>query len=469
MSYELNINIEVSFPDVCVDKGLAAKAGLSGRSLPVFVSDWLVSRYRTDNGVDSSAIRQFVARHLPDKKQKEALMYELRNGAQLKILDSYSVTVHPSTGDLVLRIPSLDVSNGRVVDAVVDDNPLLLMGNVWGSGSLNWRPMKNSEDKYEIVMTDFRPMQSSSIDIDFFIKQRSKFSVEDWISMLIRTMGYSEHGYSQRQKLLMLTRLIPLVEPRVNFIELAPKGTGKSFVYSQLSRHSWLISGGVVTRAQLFFDMSKQRTGIISRFDAVIFDEIQTIRLADEGQIIGALKGYLESGEYRVMGFHGTSEAGLVILGNIPIEEGIPRDDNLFWELPRWLKGVGATALLDRFHGLIPGWELPRIQSSFICQDVALRADYFSEVLHSLRMKNEFMGFVKDCTEIDGDIRDKNAVQRLACGYLKLFFPDLSMVTKEQYRELCLLPAIQLRSNIRRQLSIMDAEFSPDIAHVNLV
>lgn len=465
---DIDLKISRSFPDVCVHKGLAASVGLSGRVIPAFVTDWLVSRYSDyKGGVNSEGIRKFISKYLPDKKQKESLMYEIRNGNPLKILDSFSVKVHPKTGDLQLRIPSLDVT-GRALDSIVDANPSLLMGNVWGSGTLSWHPLQDKKDQYEIVMTAFNPMQAASIDLEYYMTQRKEFNLEEWLVLLTRTMGYNEQNYSTRQKLLIFTRLIPLIEPRVNIIELAPKGTGKSYIYSQLSRHAWLISGGVVTRAQLFYDMNSKQAGIISHFNAVILDEIQTIKLSNEGEIVGALKGYLESGEYRVMGFHGSSDAGFVILGNIPIIDGLPRDQNYFSELPRWLNGQEATALLDRFHALVPGWELPRIQSSSLCQSFALRADYFGEVLYALRSSQEHMAFVKDHMESFGDLRDTRAVQRLACGYLKLLFPNLDTVNLEEFNEFCLQPAIALRSDIRRQMAYLDSEFSPNIAEISL-
>jgi len=464
----LDRKIATSFPDVCVHKGLAASAGLSGRVIPAFVSDWLVSRYSdNEGGVNSDGMRQFIAKYLPDKKQKETLMYDARNGNPLKILDSFSVKVHPTKGHLQLRIPCLDIT-GRVDDSIVDANPLLLMGNVWGSGTLTWEPSQDKKDQFEFVMRMFNPMQAASIDLDYFLTQRKEFDLPEWLAVLARTMGYDERKYSVRQMLLILTRLIPLIEPRVNIIELAPKGTGKSYIYSQLSRHAWLISGGVVTRAQLFYDMNRQQAGIISNFNAVILDEIQTIKLSNEGEIVGALKGYLESGEYRVMGFHGSSDSGFVILGNIPIVDGRPRDENCFSELPKWLNGHEATALLDRFHAFVPGWELPRIQSSSLCKTFALRADYFGEVLYALRTSQEHMAFVKDHVQSHGDLRDTRAVQRLACGYLKLLFPNLESVTLEQFDEYCLQPAIDLRSNIRRQMAIMDPEFSPNIADIRV-
>ncbi|NWH06557.1 BREX system Lon protease-like protein BrxL [Desulfobacter latus] len=322
---------------------------------------------------------------------------------------------------------------------------------------------------YDVVMTNFNPMQAASIDLGYFLAKRKEFDLAEWLALLSRTMGYDERKYSTRQKLLILSRLLPLIEPRVNIMELAPKGTGKSYIYSQLSRHAWLVSGGVVTRAQLFYDMSRQQAGIISNFNAVILDEIQTIKLSNEGEIVGALKGYLESGEYRVMGFHASSDAGFVILGNIPIVDGRPRDENCFTELPRWLTGHGATALLDRFHALVPGWELPRIQSTSLCQSFALRADYFGEVLYALRASQEHMTFIKDHMQSHGDLRDTRAVQRLACGYLKLLFPNLDTVTLTNFEKFCLQPAIDLRSNIRRQMAMLDPEFSPNIADINII
>jgi len=464
----IDSKISRSFPDVCVHKGLAANSGLSGRVIPAFVSDWLVSRYSDAEGaVNSDGIRNFIEKYLPDKKQKESLMYELSNGNPLKILDSFGVNVHPTKGDLLLRIPSLDIT-GRVLDSIVDANPLLLMGNVWGSGTLTWMPSQDKKDRFEVVMTAFNPMQATSIDLGYFLTQRKEFDLAEWLVLLTRTMGYDERQYTTRQKLLILTRLIPLIEPRVNIMELAPKGTGKSYIYSQLSRHAWLISGGVVTRAQLFYDMNRQQAGIISSFNAVILDEIQTIKLSNEGEIVGALKGYLESGEYRIMGFHGSSDAGFVILGNIPIVDGRPRDENWFAELPRWLNGHEATALLDRFHALVPGWELPRIQSSSLCQSFALRADYFGEVLYALRASQEHMAFVEDHVEAKGDLRDNRAVQRLACGYLKLLFPNLDTVTLEEFNEFCLQPAIDLRSKLRQQMARLDPEFSPKIAEITV-
>lgn len=459
------------FPDVAVDKGISSGIGGGERAIPAFVRDWLVSRYSTNGVPDKARIQQFLAQHLPDKQQREWLRNQLLNGEELVVLDGFEVQINLDRGERLLRIPSLDVFNGCVSAQIVEQNPLLLSGPLWGAGRLRYRT--NEWGGGEVWMEEFRPMQTAKADEAYYIDQRKRFTVEEWQSLLIRSMGYDPTHYSPDQRVWLLARLAPLVQPRVNLIELAPKGTGKSFVFSQLSKYVWLISGGIVTRAKLFYDMSAKSPGVITKYDAVILDEVQTIRLQDEGEILGALKGYLESGEFRVMGFSGNSEAGFALLANIPIGpdarplqvEG--RYGCYFDTLPQWLHGRDATALLDRFHGLIPGWELPRIQKKHLSRSLGLRADYLSEILHALRRHDEYMDFVKQNTrtEPSGDLRDINAVHRLAAAFLRLLFPGLN-VRPDEFEHYCLQPARNMRAMIRQQLSIMDPEYKAQLAVV---
>jgi ATP-dependent Lon protease len=461
--------ISETFTDVCIDKALARQVGVGERSLPAFVSDWLVSRYADNSIVDMSKVRLFLANHLPDKLQKNSLLNELVKGRQLKILDSYSVRVDVKTGQRILQIPCLDIFDANIQVEIVDDHPLLLMGNVWGSGTLVRRVNPNYPSTGEVWMEDFKPMQTSIVDLDYYIGQRRQYTLRQWRQLLIRSMGYNPEAYSVDQQQLLLARLVAFVQPRVNLIELAHKGTGKSFVFSQLSRHSWLVSGGVVTRAQLFYDMRTRVAGVITRYDVVVLDEVQTIRLTNAEEIIGALKGYLEYGEFRVMQYKGTSESGFVLLANIPVGADMrPIHQDYFQMLPSWLQGQGATALLDRFHGLLPGWNLLRITKRTLARGMALKADYFSEILNALRNRTEYMGYVKENTYSDGDIRDIVAVERLSAAFLKLLFPDLSIVTPELFEEHCLIPAKHLRTQIRQQLAVLDKEYKPNLADIRL-
>lgn len=453
--------IQNCFPDVCIDKSLTQRVSLGGRAIPQFVLDWLVSRY-TENGIiDQEKIKLFLSRHLPDKSHKNILLKQLMDGEILKILDSYSVNINIEKGQKIVDIPSLD-KKGFVKDELLENHKLLLLGNVWGSGTLTLRQSEKGEN--EIWMEDFKPMQTAIIDVDYFIEQRKYFTLEQWREMLVRSMGYNPEAYSPKQQQWLITRLIPLVQPRVNLVELAPKGTGKSFVFSQLSRHAWLISGGIVTRAKLFYEMSSKTYGVITRYDTVILDEVQTIHFKDPEEIIGALKGYLENGEFRVMNVSATSEASFVMLANIAIgTDGRPLLDNYFNALPHFLQ---ETAFIDRIHGLLPGWEIPRIDKQMIGNGVALKADYFSSALHELRKRGEFSNYFREHTSTDGDLRDINAVERLTSGYLKLLFPDLSILNNEQFIEYCLNPAKQLRSIIRQQLSIRDFEYKSSLAKI---
>ncbi|MBC7288211.1 MAG: BREX system Lon protease-like protein BrxL [Armatimonadetes bacterium] len=466
---ELDELILSCFPDVAVDKAVARSIGTGERAIPAFVRDWLVSRYSADGHLDVQRIHQFLAEHLPDKQQREFLRHRLLQGEELVILDGYEVKVDLRKGEYDLRVPSLDVFDARIPHRIVDENPLLLSGPLWGAGRLQYR---RRQEGGEIWLVDFKPMQTARVDLAYYIEQRRAFTLQQWMSMLVRSMGYEPAEYTPAQTRWLLARLALLVQPRLNLIELAPKGTGKSYVFSQVSKYAWLISGGVVTRAKLFYDMHIKAPGVITCYDAVILDEVQTLRLAEEGEILGALKGFLESGEFRVMGFSGNSEASFALLANIPIgADGRPLHEgragsSLFETLPSWLHGKDATALIDRFHGLIPGWELPRIQKQHLAAGVGLRADYLSEVLHELRQRDEYMDFVTSHTIADGDLRDIKAVQRIAAAYVRLLFPDLRLSLQE-FEHYCLAPAKFMRQLVRDQLAAMDSEYSPHLARIS--
>lgn len=469
-SGELDALIGRHFPDVSVDKGLARTIGVGERALPAFVRDWLISRFTSDGRPDIPRIERFIQQHLPDKQQANALKSRLLEGEALTILDHYSVEVSLEHGRHVLKIPSLDVFNAYVHESLVKDKPLLLLGSVWGAGKLVRRWDPDRPQRAQIWLDEFMPMQTAVVDIDYFIAQRRSFTVSQWRELLIRSMGYDPDAYTPVQQLWMLARLVPLVQPRVNLIELAPKGTGKSFVFAQLSKYAWLVSGGIVTRAQLFYNMGTKTSGVITKYDAVILDEVQTIRLSEEGEIVGGLKGYLESGEFRVMGFRGTADADVVLLANVPIaSDGRPRDKVFFEAMPPWLRGVESTALIDRFHGLLPGWELPRITKGCLAKGMGLRADYLGEVLHVLRLREDYPTYVQEHLHTAGDLRDITAVRRIAAGLLRLLFPDLDVITLELFREYCVSPAMQLRSAIRSQLALMDEEYDPKLAEIAVV
>jgi ATP-dependent Lon protease len=450
------------FGEVCVHKGLVQQAGFGTRSIPAFVSEWIVTRNAPEGVLDFAAqqrIRNFLNKHLPTRDQKEQLKAQLQAGDTLTILDHYSVRVDLQKDEKRLTIPCLDERRASVERDIVDNFPLLLGAGVWGVGKLEYHKPDGLRKEGQIVMVDFRPMQNARLDLDLYCEYRAQFSLAEWRDLLIASMGYNPEAYTVTQQMHMLTRLVPLVQERINMIELAPKGTGKSFVFLNLSRYARLVSGGKVTAAALFYNNALNQPGLLSHYDLVIFDEAQSLSFDNPGEIIGVLKDYLESGSFARGGTQKIeSSAGLMLLANIPLDENRrPRHANLFAELPSFLS---ETAFIDRIHGILPGWELPRIQDAFIGRGIGFKADYFGDVLHHLRNRAGYELLVQQHNTISGtsDRRDIVAITRLATGYCKLLFPH-AQVTAVDFAEYCLKPAVQLRQMVRDQLSLLDPEY----------
>jgi ATP-dependent Lon protease len=310
----------------------------------------------------------------------------------------------------------------------------------------------------EVWLSEFKPMQVAKLDLDYYCEERSSFSLSEWRELLVNSMGSNPEVYSPEQQMTLLTRLVPIVQPRVNLIELAPKGTGKSFVFQNMSRYARIVSGGKISAAVLFYNLASQTPGLLTQYDVVVFDEAQTISFDNPGEIIGVLKDYLESGRYTRGRQQATADAGLVLLGNIPLDTaGQPAQPILFYNLPDFLR---ETAFIDRLHGIVPGWRLPRVTTNTPARGLGFKADFFSEVLHALRDRGGYGEYVSAHMRLAGtdDMRDRKAIERLAAGYMRLLFPDLRPTADEFLRH-CVEPAVQLRQTVRDQLCKMDPEF----------
>lgn len=342
----------------------------------------------------------------------------------------------------------------------------------WGIIKLIYVPPQDKKKGGHIGMIEFKPFQPYEVDLDYFKDGRKSFDIEEWIDVLISSMEYNPRAFeSLQQKLIFLRRLLPFVEANLNIIELAPKGTGKSYVFSNLSKNCWLVSGGKVTRAQLFYNVASRQSGIITKYDLVAFDEIETISFGEESELQRALKNYLESGAFTVADYRGQGTAGLVLLGNIPLNNyRRPISEKYFDNLPEFFK---SSALLDRFHGFIEGWLLPRIQENFKLNGYALNVEYFSEILHKLRLSSEFPDIMNELIDVpkNADTRDTNAIKKICCAYFKLLFPhvrDVSDVDKSLFESYCLEPAKKMRKIVMEQISLIDQEFSPNIPDIRL-
>lgn len=469
----LDEKIKKAFPDESVIKIPQNYSVFAGKNLPSFIKDFLIKRY-TDNygNLDRNGVLKFLEDHIPSKDND--LKNRLRtHREEITVLTRFIVETDLKNDKLLFSIPDLGIksSEGRIPDHVAKRNKELKDGELWGVVTLVYQPPVNRERGF-VELINYKAFKPYKVDLEYFKAARKEFDLNEWIDLLIRSMEYNPDGFeSLSQKLMFLSRLLVFVEPRLNLIELAPKGTGKSYIFGNLSKYGWMISGGKVTRAKLFYDMTKKTMGAITLYDFVTMDEIQTITFSDSAEIQAALKSYLEFGYTTVANVKLVSQAGLIIMGNISLsKDKKPLGLRYFSELPETFK---ESALLDRFHGFIEGWKLPRISEDLKINGWTLNVEYFSEIMHELRDKPVYSAIVNDLLEVPAkaDTRDTTAVKKIATAYLKLLFPnvnDISEINKEDFKNYCLIPAIEKRQIIRRQIHLIDEEFSDEMPDIRI-
>ena len=453
------------YGEVVINKGLMSKAGFGARSIPVYVGEWIISQFMDGDDLRDDGreeIIRIVSDYLPQKADKNLLLNRLKEQEEVLILDDFRVNVNLAQNTHELSIPVLDQNKAMIQKGILDDNPMLLKTGMWGLGTLRYVPPDGKDVKRgQIWMVDFKPFQTPGVDIGYFRECRRQFSLQEWIDLLISSCQFSPDAHTLPQKMLLLSRIIPLVQPRVNLGELAPKGTGKSFVFDNISRYAAVIPGGKLSAPALFFNNQSKQIGLIPRYDVVVVDEVQKIHTDTAGEAMAALKMYLESGRYRrATGDMGTSEAGFVILGNIsigPDRRPLYQTNGIFKELPPALQ---ESAFIDRIHGLLEGWFMPRVTRHTPSQRLGFKGDFFSEVLHELRTDLRYSDYVSHSMRLPqcDDMRDNKAIGRIAEGYLKLLFPDLE-ASDEEFIDYCVNPAVRMRQQVRDELAKMDPEF----------
>lgn len=466
--------IKEVFPQMAILKDPDNYSVFAGRNLPSFVKDFLVKKFINNDGIlDKFAIKRFLDDHIPQKGTD--VKGQLRTQRiQKQLLTRFIIANDLKKDKLRFAIPDIGIklTDGIIPDFVAQQyKEDLNDGEKWGVIKLVYEPPFQREPGH-VQLIDFKPFKPYKVDLTYYRKCRSKFTVEEWIDVLLTAMEYEPDGFKCiSQKLEFISRLLTFVEPRLNIIELAPKGTGKSYVFGNLSKYGWLVSGGKVTRAKLFYDKQRQAPGIMRNYDFVTFDEIQTIVFQEPSELQAALKSYLESGKTTIDNYEFMSESGMMLMGNIDLtEDKLPRNNRYFTSLPDSFR---ESALLDRFHGFIEGWKLPRLNKRMILKGWTLNVEYFSEILHELRTSPEYALIVNELiySEADSDLRDLKAVQRIATAYLKLLFPNATSVddiNKEEFSSYCLEPAIRRRGIIKEQCHRIDEEFSSEMPEIRM-
>ncbi|MCR4898499.1 MAG: BREX system Lon protease-like protein BrxL [Acholeplasmatales bacterium] len=460
---ELEEKIKEFYPKMVVLKGKCENT-FSNLSIPGYIKDWFLMRYADNNGnIDETFLIDKIKTILPIKDNWNIFLERIVAGKEeVKILAKIKIKLSISDDEIYFSLPDMDLDYDETIiekhvwDKIKSSN-VSLIEDTWGILTLKLIPYKK---KNKISLANFQAFQPYKVDLDYYSENRKQFNIDEWLDILLGAINYKGASYKTiENKLEMIKRLIPFVEKRVNLIELAPKGTGKSFVFSQISKYGWLNSGGVVTRAKLFYDMHSKQLGLIGNYDFVALDEISTIKFSDVSEMQGSLKGYLESGTFAVGTKKNQSDAGMIFLGNIRSNK-MSEDANMFSELPVLFND---SALLDRIHGFVKGWDIPRMDESMKMSGWALNTEYFSTIMHLLRDESIYDSLVDSLLIVEsGDTRDVTAVKRITSGLIKLLFPNwksIDDVNKDEFEEYCLNPAINMRKIIKKQLCILDEEY----------
>jgi ATP-dependent Lon protease len=452
------------FGSLSIDKTRLPSSGLAGMGIPSFVAEWLLDKIVPGRGSLTSEefkkVDSFVQKAFPRKDDRNVILFRLTQGEVYKLIALLQVRVKLEQGkripDPLARIPVLNLNDCTIPTDLIERHEMLLRQGVWGKISLSLM----SDSTPEII--DFDPFQCSAVDLQAYADCRAQFTTDEWRNLLFCSMGFnSEHpNYNLDAKTWILARLLPLVEANFHIMELAPKGTGKSYFFENVSSKVALVSGGKVTPSQLFINGRTKEVGLLGRHDIVVLDEVQSLTFDDPDEVIGPLKNYLASGRYNRAGFADiASDCSLVMLANIELDSYLkPRNpNNLIADLPDFFS---ETAFLDRFAGIIPGWEIPKFSREMSASQVGLKMDFFGEALLSLRRDNRYFSYAQEHTRFDktSTVRDQNAILKSAAGFLKILYPHLDLNLMDYERD-CLKPACKLRQSIRDTLYYLDDEF----------
>ena len=444
------------FDEMVVYKDLKKSNFFSSLSLPSFLRDWVLKKFEDEDGnFDIEEVTNFIHTYIPKDKEwisiKNRVIYE---NERVKILTKVGIDIDIKTGDISFSLPQFGLSNKEtIIEPHIWDtyNEELTNGQeTWGVIELGYRmPDDTVKPKItgKIKMTGFTNFCPYVADVDFYKDAREEFTVSEWIDVVLGAIDYNAQGYKDEdEKLTMLSRLLPFVEKRLNLLELAPKGTGKSYVFGNVSKYGLLTDGGKITRTKMFYDKSRR---------ALTFDNINEMR--------SVMQGYMERGRFNVDGYEGESYAGVVLLGNIS-DENMSEYASMFSELPSLFH---ESALVDRIHGFIKGWDIPELKDNLKVSGWALNSEYFCSMMHILRDDASYRAIVDALVDVSDDayVRHTEAVKRIATAFLKLLFPNSRSITDVNPREFikyCLRPAIKMRRTIWRQLSILDTEYKKE-------
>lgn len=455
---ELDIKLLEHFRGYVVKKDLVSSVKV-GANVPVFVLEYLIANScSTDDeekirtGMEN--VKRVLSEHYVNPEESSLIHSKIREKGRFKIIDKISVELDSKRDIYWAKLQNSNIKNGNISDDLVKQHEKMLMGGIWAIVDVEYDPsIKVGQNIFPFVITDIKPIQLSSFDNTKIINKRKEFTKSEWLDILLRSCGYepSADGVSDRIKMLLLSRLLPMVESNFNFIELGPRSTGKSFVFKELTPYAMLISGGQGTVAKLFVHGSTGKVGAVGQWDAICFDEA-TDKIFKERDAVPLMKDYMESGSFSRAGAGGeiTGGASIILNGNInqPVET-VLQTSHLFSPLSDEVNI--DTAFLDRIHFYLPGWEMIKFSPNHFTSSFGFSTDYFSEALKSFR-RVTYTDALEKYYSLGAHLkqRDTKPVKKTVSGLIKLMHPD-GEYTKEDIKGYLEI-ALEMRRRVKEQL-----------------
>jgi ATP-dependent Lon protease len=456
----MNTKVKTIFRGKVVNKEHTINTGVD--EFPRYVVEYLIDNYCSEETFqqDMAKVVSRLKETFVYGAETEKIRHYIRENRHHAIIASLEVRLVETEDKYWGTISALNEHFVNVPEGLVRQYPMLLAGGMWGTIDLTYDETEIHQKKIRpFKVTGFTPFQVSVINLDDYIEKRSQFETEEWIDLLINSCGLNPGQMSRRQKLLYLCRCVPLVENNFNLVELAPRETGKTYLYRNISYYAHVLSGGKATPAQLFVNLNNGKIGEVGTRDVVVFDEIANTEFSDPRAFVSIMQGYMQDAKFSRGKKELLAFGSLVFVGNIDDQGALPHEKyyQLFEPFPIYLQ---VLAFLDRLHAYLPGWELPKLTPMSYAKDYGFITDYFCEILHelrridvlsSLRERFELLDDAKTEQGVSG--RDQRAIFKTLSGLVKLLYPDGTLTNDELAEVLSI--ACELRQRVREQLHLL--------------
>ncbi len=463
----MNQKIKEIFPGKIVNKKLTFNTGMD--EFPRYVLEYLIDNYCSEENFaeDFGRVKARLLENFVHGAEAERIRSFIRERREHAIIANLEVRLVETEDKYWGTISAIKENFVNIPESLIKQYPMLLAGGMWGTITLAYDETEVHNKKIRpFKVIEFTPFQISMINTREFIEKRKLFTDEEWLDILINSFGLDPEKMTRREKLIYVSRAIPLVESNHNMIELGPRETGKTYLFRNVSYYAHVLSGGKATPASLFINLNTGNVGLVGTREAVVFDEIANTDFTDPKAMVSIMQGFMQDGKFSRGKQEILAFGSIVLVGNLDVQGKMPHEKyyHLFEPLPSFLQ---VEALIDRIHYYLPGWEIPKIGPDASSKDYGFITDYLCEIMHDLR-KIDLTSKVKsrfELLDISGTgpgltSRDVRAVFKTLSGLLKLMYPD-GNISDQQLEELLLL-SMEGRQRVRNQLNLMaPGEFHP--------